>query len=55
MFTLNEKYLNQSVCDKLIEAKFYYYKGLDNLEKNIDNILKYNNKITNIFVFHLMT
>ena len=50
MFTLNEKYLNQSVCDKLIEAKFYYYKGLDNLEKNIDNILKYNNKITNIFV-----
>ena len=50
MFTLNENCLNQNISDKLVEPKFYYYKGLDNLEKNIDNILKYNNKITNIFI-----
>jgi hypothetical protein len=53
MFTLNEKYLNENVCDKTIKTiktNFYYYKGLDNLEKNIDNILKYNNKIKNIFI-----
>jgi hypothetical protein len=50
MFTLNEKCLNENVCDKTIKTNFYYYKGLDNLEKNIDNILKYNNKIKNIFI-----
>lgn len=50
MFTLNEKCLNESVCDISVKTKFYYYKGLDNLEKNINNILKYNNKIKNIFI-----
>jgi hypothetical protein len=50
MFTLNENCLNKDASDKLVEPKFYYYKGLDNLEKNIDNILKYNNKINKIFI-----
>ena len=50
MFTLNENCLNQNISDKSVEPKFYYYKGLDNLEKNIDNILKYNNKIKQIFI-----
>jgi hypothetical protein len=49
MFTINESCLNKKQNES-IEPKFYYYKGLDKLEKNIDNILKYNNKIKKIFI-----
>ena len=53
MFTLNENCLKQNEQNEYnesIESNFYYYKGLDKLEKNIDNILKYNNKIKQIFI-----
>lgn len=53
MFTINENCLKQNQeneSNESIETNFYYYKGLDKLEKNIDNILKYNNKINKIFI-----
>jgi hypothetical protein len=47
MFSINEKCLNKN---ESTEPNFYHYKGLGNLEKNIDKILKYNNKINKIFI-----
>jgi hypothetical protein len=50
MFTINENCLERNEYNESTEPKFYHYKGLDNLEKNIDKILKYNNKINKIFI-----
>ena len=50
MFTINENCLKQNKYEESSEPNLYYYKGLDILEKNIDNILKYNNKIKEIFI-----
>jgi len=50
MFTINENCLKQNKYDESSEPNLYYYKGLDILEKDIDNILKYNNKITKIYI-----
>jgi hypothetical protein len=50
MFTINQNCLNQNACEESDEQNlYYYYKGLDNLENNINNILKYNN-IKKIFI-----
>lgn len=50
MFTINENCLKQNQYVESIETTLYCYIGLDNLDKTIDNILKYNDKIKKIFI-----
>ena len=51
MFTINESCLNQkqNEYDESIDPKFYYYKGLDKLDKLYD-ALKSNIKIDNFYI-----
>ena len=51
MFSINKKCLNDSenIYDP-VDPNFYYYKGLDKLENNFDNILKSNTIIDNYYI-----
>jgi len=44
MFTINENCLNKT------KSNFYYYKGLDKLDKDLDDNLKPNSKIDNFYI-----
>jgi len=52
MFIINETYLNkiQNITNEINDSKFYKYSGLNNLDKNIDNILNSKMKIEEIYI-----
>ena len=49
MFTINESCLEQNDYNESIKQQFYYYKGLDKLDKLYDD-LKSNSKIDNFYI-----